>query len=88
MPLFEAPLAEYEEIYHEYFYAHCDQIIADSIRLIDSCGDAQRNEKSRERVAQGPAVAHTVAIGYVAPTEVLSDYVHNVVPVSRSPPLR
>lgn len=23
------PLAEYEEIYHEYFYAHCDQIVAD-----------------------------------------------------------
>jgi hypothetical protein len=31
--LFEAPLAEYEEIYHEYFYAHCDQIIADSSGL-------------------------------------------------------
>ena len=28
--LFEAPLAEYEEIYHEYFYAHCDQIVADT----------------------------------------------------------
>lgn len=27
--LFTAPLAEYEEIYDEYFYAHCDQIISD-----------------------------------------------------------
>jgi len=26
--LFETPLEEYEEIYHEYFYAHCDQIVA------------------------------------------------------------
>lgn len=26
--LFAEPLAEYEEKYHEYFYAHCDQIIA------------------------------------------------------------
>lgn len=26
--LFAEPLAEYEEMYHEYFYAHCDQIIA------------------------------------------------------------
>jgi hypothetical protein len=26
--LFEEPLTQYEEIYHEYFYAHCDQIIA------------------------------------------------------------
>jgi hypothetical protein len=31
--LFESPLAEYEEIYHEYFYAHCDQIIANSSGL-------------------------------------------------------
>jgi hypothetical protein len=28
--LFATPLLEYEEIYHEYFYAHCDQIIADA----------------------------------------------------------
>ena len=28
--LFADPLAEYEEIYHEYFFAHCDQIIAAS----------------------------------------------------------
>ena len=28
--LFETPLQEYEEIYHEYFFAHCDQIVADS----------------------------------------------------------
>jgi hypothetical protein len=27
--LFAAPLAEYEEIYDEYFYARCDQIVAD-----------------------------------------------------------
>jgi hypothetical protein len=27
--LFAAPLDEYDEIYREYFYAHCDQIIAD-----------------------------------------------------------
>lgn len=27
--LFADPLLEYEEIYHEYFYAHCDQIISD-----------------------------------------------------------
>ncbi len=26
--LFAEPLAEYEDLYHEYFYAHCDQIIA------------------------------------------------------------
>lgn len=26
--LFAEPLAEYEDMYHEYFYAHCDQIIA------------------------------------------------------------
>jgi hypothetical protein len=26
--LFAGPLTEYEEKYHEYFYAHCDQIIA------------------------------------------------------------
>ena len=31
--LFEEPLAEYEEIYGEYFYAHCDQIIAGRSRL-------------------------------------------------------
>jgi len=28
--LFEEPLNEYEEIYHEYFFAHCDQIVADA----------------------------------------------------------
>jgi len=28
--LFEEPLSEYEEIYNEYFFAHCDQIVADS----------------------------------------------------------
>jgi hypothetical protein len=28
--LFAAPLAEYEEMYHEYFHAHCDQIVADA----------------------------------------------------------
>lgn len=28
--LFADPLAEYEEIYHEYFYAHCDQIAANA----------------------------------------------------------
>lgn len=27
--LFADPLAEYEEIYHEYFYVHCDQIVSD-----------------------------------------------------------
>jgi hypothetical protein len=27
--LFASPLVEYEDIYHEYFYAHCDQIVAD-----------------------------------------------------------
>ncbi len=26
--LFQQPLHEYEEIYHEYFFAHCDQIVA------------------------------------------------------------
>jgi hypothetical protein len=31
--LFAAPLGEYEEVYHEYFYAHCDQITADSATL-------------------------------------------------------
>jgi hypothetical protein len=31
--LFEEPLAEYEEIYQEYFYAHCDQVIAGGSRL-------------------------------------------------------
>ena len=31
--LFESPLGEYEEIYHEYFYAHCDQIVASSSTL-------------------------------------------------------
>jgi hypothetical protein len=28
--LFATPLLEYEEIYHEYFFAHCDQIVAES----------------------------------------------------------
>jgi hypothetical protein len=28
--LFAAPLAEYEDMYHEYFHAHCDQIVADA----------------------------------------------------------
>ncbi|HKQ83166.1 MAG TPA: hypothetical protein VJS42_13320 [Steroidobacteraceae bacterium] len=32
-PLFEEPLAEYEVIYHEYFYAYCDQIVADGTAL-------------------------------------------------------
>jgi hypothetical protein len=27
--LFATPLVEYEDIYHEYFNAHCDQIVAD-----------------------------------------------------------
>lgn len=31
--LFEEPLAQYEEIYHEYFYAHCDQIVAERTGL-------------------------------------------------------
>jgi hypothetical protein len=31
--LFAEPLGEYEEIYHEYFYAHCDQIAAESAAL-------------------------------------------------------
>jgi hypothetical protein len=31
--LFEEPLSEYEEIYGEYFHAHCDQIVADSHTL-------------------------------------------------------
>ena len=31
--LFSGPLAEYEELYHEYFYAHCDQVIAKSKAL-------------------------------------------------------
>lgn len=32
-PLFEQPLAEYEAIYHEYFYAYCDQIVADEMAM-------------------------------------------------------
>jgi hypothetical protein len=32
-PLFEEPLAEYETIYHEYFFAHCDQVVADGTGL-------------------------------------------------------
>jgi len=31
--LFEEPLTQYEEIYHEYFYAHCDQIVAERTGL-------------------------------------------------------
>jgi hypothetical protein len=31
--LFSEPLREYEDIYHEYFYAHCDQIVANATGL-------------------------------------------------------
>ncbi|MET0988267.1 MAG: hypothetical protein ABW034_22940 [Steroidobacteraceae bacterium] len=52
-PLFEEPLAEYEVIFLEYFYAYCDQIVADGTVLsvpMEMLGD-MKNRVSEWRKA-------------------------------------